>query len=192
MIKVEDSVEKLVTALEDITDGTGSHPLSNVRTALFPTIQKTVFEQNLAGTSGTGEVVEPLPHTLASFVWYFPTATKTPITQPYTFPVLRPIASGCLIEAFVEVGTAAVGGVTHFEFFKNGQTIAELDLPAGTKTKAVPIGGTLENREFTRDDYVAFKISEATTQKAKFLTVYLRFYQYPYVMGDAQSPLLLP
>ena len=95
MIKVEDSVEKLVTALEGVTDGAGSHPLSNVRTALFPTIQKTVFEQNLAGTSGTGEVVEPLPHTLASFVWYFPTATKTPVTQPYTFPVLRPIASGC-------------------------------------------------------------------------------------------------
>ena len=192
MIKTENSVDRLVTALENVTDATGAHPLDRVRTALFPTIQKTILDQNLASTSGTGAVTDPLPHTLASFVWYQPTAAKTPITQPYTYPVLRPIASGCLIEAFVEVGTAAMGGVTHFEFFKNGQTIAEADLPAGSKTITVPVGGTLENREFARDDYVAFKISEACTQKAKFLTVYLRFYQYPYVMNDAQSPLLLP
>lgn len=138
------------------------------------------------------EVPLPLPHTLASFVWYLPLCQQTPITQPYTYPVLRPIASGCLIEGFIEMGSAASGGDVLFEFYKNNTKFAEATLPAGQTTVLVPIGGALSDREFTRDDFFAFKITESVTSRARFMTVYLRFFQYPYIMADAQDPLPTP
>jgi hypothetical protein len=166
--------------------------LPNVRTALLPVVEKAKMDLNLSGTSGTSGAALPLPHTLASFIWYFPVCQQTPVLLPYTYPVLRPISSGCLIEALVEVGVAATGGSTLFEFYKNNTKIGEAILPASQTNVTVSIPGTFAEREFTRDDFFAFKVTESATEKAQFLTVYLRFFQYPYVMADAQSPLVAP
>jgi len=192
-ITADDCIERLVSALETTTSGTSGESLfPRVRTALLPIMESTRLNLNFPGTSGTSGAEQPLPHTLASFVWYFPLASQTPIAQPYTFPVLRPISSGCLIEAFIEVGVAAVGGDTLFEFYKNGTKFTEATLAAGQINITMAIGGSFSEREFVRDDFFAFKITEAVTQRAKYLTVYLRFFQYPFVMADAQSPVPTP
>jgi hypothetical protein len=192
-ITTNDCIERIVSTLEAQTSGTGERMFEKVRTAMYPIVKQIEFDL-CTGTSGSGTsgAAQPLPQTLASFVWYLPTCQNTPISQPYTYPVLRPIASGCLIEAFVEVGTAASGGSVLFEFYKNNTKICEATLVAGHTNITVPVPGTLASREFSRDDFFAFKITEAVTLRARFLTVYLRFFQYPYVMGDAQSPLPVP
>lgn len=191
-ITTADCLERLISTLETTNGTSGSSLFPYVRTALFPIVEQTRLDLNLPGTSGTSGAAQPLPHTLASFTWFQPVASQTPIAYPYTYPVLRPISSGYLIEAFVEVGVAAIGGDTLFEFYKNGTKFAEATLPVGERNVTVAITGALSVREFARDDFFAFKITETTTQKAKFLTVYLRFFQYPFVMADAQSPLPAP
>jgi len=191
-ITTTDCIERIVSTLETTTGTSGDSLFPQVRTALFPVVEKTMMDLNLSGTSGTSGAAQPLPHTLASFVWYFPLCQQTPVLLPYTYPVLRPISSGCLIEAFVEVGVAASGSSALFEFYKNNTKIGEATLPDGDTSVTVPISGTFAEREFTRDDFVAFKVTESATEKAQYLTVYLRFFQYPYIMGDAQSPLVMP
>jgi len=188
-ITPSDVVERTISALENSTSG----DFSNIRGKLYEKARQ--IEIDLChGTSGGGTsgAALPLPHTLASFVWYLPLCQQTPITQPYTFPVLRPIASGCLIEAFVEVGAAASGGDITFEFYKNNDLLGTAVLPSGDNTVTIPISGTLAEREFTRDDFVAFKVIESVTSRARFMTVYLRFFQYPYIMADTQSPMPIP
>jgi hypothetical protein len=190
-IELTDVVERIVSTLENSTSG----DFSNIRGKLYEKAKLIELELNTgatAGMDGTSGAPQPLPHTLASFVWSQNSAQQTPLSQPYTFPVLRPIASGCLIEAFVEVGIAASGADTLFEFFKNNTKFGEVTLPAGETTALVAISGTLADREFTRDDFFAFKITEATSQRARFLTVYLRFFQYPYIMADHQGTLPVP
>lgn len=188
-ITPSDVVERTISALENSTSG----DFSNIRGKLYEKARQ--IEIDLChGTSGGGTsgAALPLPHTQASFVWYLPLCQQTPITQPYTYPVLRPIASGCLIEGFVEMGAAASGGDVLFEFYKNNTKFAEATLLSGETTVLVAIGGTLSEREFTRDDFFAFKITESVTSRARFMTVYLRFFQYPYIMADAQDPLPTP
>lgn len=204
-IGIEDVVERIISSLENAPAPPTSPDLPPDPTKAFPNIRGKLYqvakqiEMDLChgtsgGTSGAGTsgAALPLPHTLASFVWYLPLCQQTPITQPYTYPVLRPIASGCLIEGFIEMGSAASGGDVLFEFYKNNTKFAEATLPAGQTTVLVPIGGALSEREFTRDDFFAFKITESVTSRARFMTVYLRFFQYPYIMADAQDPLPTP
>ncbi len=192
-ITPEDCVERIISELEATTSGEGELLFPHVRTALHPIVKQKEFDL-FTSTSGAGTsgAALPLPQTLASFVWYLPVCQNTPITQPYTYPVLRPIASGALIEAFVEVGIAASGGNILFEFYKNNLKIGEVTLPVGQTTITVPIAGSFEDRSFTRDDFFAFKVTENVTIRARFLTVYLRFFQFPFVMGDNQDPLPVP
>jgi hypothetical protein len=187
-IGIEDVVERTISALETSTSG----DFTNIRGKLYEHAKQIELDLCHGTSGGTSGAALPLPHTLASFVWYLPLVQQTPITQSYTYPVLRPISSGCLIELFVEVGIAAMGGDVLFELYKNNVKFSEATLASGTTTVLVPVTGTLAEREFTRDDFFAFKITEAVVSRARFLTVYLRFFQYPYIMADAQDPLPEP
>lgn len=194
-IGTTDVVERIISTLENAPDpfNPGELAFPDIRGKGYQ-VAKQIELDLCVSTSGAGTsgADQPLPHTLASFVWYLPLVQQTPILQPYTYPVLRPIASGCVIEAFVEVGTPATGGACLFEFYKNNTKIGEATLPSGQTHILSTIAGTFSSREFTRDDFFAFKITESATQRARFLTVYLRFFQYPYIMADHQSTLPVP
>lgn len=92
----------------------------------------------------------------------------------------------------IEVGRTAIGGDVLVELFKNNTKISELTIAAGEYTARVDITGGVSVREFQRDDFFAYKITESCSSRARGLTIYLRFYQYPYVMDDVQSPLPMP
>lgn len=191
-VSLDDVIERNVSALEGRHSTSGEAMFPMVRTALYPVVKKAELELNLYGTSGTSGAPQPLPHTLASFVWFQPVAIATPGTQTYTLPILRPSCNGYLHEAMVEVGIPSTGGDTLIELYKNGVKFGELTILEGEYTARMDITGSVAVREFYRDDYFAYKITESCTNRARGLTVYIRFYQYPYVMNDAQDPLPMP
>lgn len=192
MINITDVVERFVSTLETQTSGTGDKLFPRIRDAYYPTVKELELSLNLPGSLGTSGASQPLPHTLASFVWYQQVASQTPVAQPYSFPILRPISSGYLIEASVEVGIPSLGGDTLFEFYKNNIKLGEITLIAGSFIGTIPIAGSVPLREIQRDDFLAFRITESALQKAKGLTIYLRFFQYPYIMADHQSTIPMP
>jgi len=198
-IGISDVVERIISTLENADDPyvPGDKAFPDIRGKGYQIAKQIELDLCIgtAGTSGTAGIsgaALPLPHTLASFVWYLPLCQQTLMSQPYTYPILRPISSGCLIEAFVEVGIAPLGGNVLFEFYLNNTKLTEATLVGGTTSVTVPFPGTIAEREFTRDDFVAFKITETVTTRARHMTVYFRFFQYPMVMADAQDPLPAP
>jgi len=132
--------------------------------------------------------VEGIPHTLGSFVWYNPIPETT--TPPdFAQCILRPVAQGRLVEVSAEV--SAPGSALTISVFKNtgsdGTPIATLTF--GNAGPAVTT--SISNKDFIRDDFFGYTVSYSGAAPAN-LVVYLRFYQYPYVLNDHQTTVPMP